>query len=155
MVAAGTRSKLEAALSLIHKPTTNGVGAALHLREKTIMNNRHAFLLLVLTVALSMIACSDSGTKPATTAQPRCRRSVSIATDAYIYGYPLVTMDMTRRQLTNVATPDAIHAPMGQLLKMRTYPPASMHTVTAPNADTLYTIALARRFEGAVDSYHS
>ena len=30
-------------------------------------------------------------------------------------------MDMTRRQMTNVAVPDAGHAPMGQLVRMRTY----------------------------------
>ena len=29
----------------------------------------------------------------------------ALATDAYIYGYPLVTMEMTRRVITNVATP--------------------------------------------------
>ena len=28
-----------------------------------------------------------------------------IASDAYIYGYPLVTMEMTRRIMTNVASP--------------------------------------------------
>ena len=50
-------------------------------------------------------------------------------------------MDMTRRQMTNVATPNARHAPMGQLLRARTYPPADYHAVTAPNADTLYTTA--------------
>ncbi len=61
--------------------------------------------------------------------------------DAYIYGYPLVTMDMTRRQFTNVAAPDAAHAPMGQILKFRTYPAVDNHAVTAPNADTLYTKA--------------
>ena len=27
-----------------------------------------------------------------------------LATDAYIYGYPLVTMEMTRRVITNVAS---------------------------------------------------
>jgi hypothetical protein len=59
----------------------------------------------------------------------------------YIYGYPLVTMDMTRKQMTNVAVPDQGHAPMGQLVKMRTYPAADYHAVTAPNADTLYTTA--------------
>src|SRR5215471_19282280 len=42
-----------------------------------------------------------------------------LATDAYIYGYPLVTMEMTRRVVTNAAFRD----------------------VTAPNADTLYTTA--------------
>jgi hypothetical protein len=61
-----------------------------------------------------------------------------LATDAYIYGYPLVTMEMTRRVATNVAKPEAMHAPMGQLHKAREYPNASFRGVTAPNADTLY-----------------
>ncbi len=64
-----------------------------------------------------------------------------LATDAYIYGYPLVTMEMTRRVMTNVAAPEASRAPMGQLIKMRQYPDASFRDVTAPNADTLYTTA--------------
>jgi hypothetical protein len=49
-------------------------------------------------------------------------------------------MDMTRKQMTNVATPDEGHAPMGQLIKMRHYPSASYHAAAAPNADTLYTM---------------
>jgi len=32
--------------------------------------------------------------------------AVAIAVDAYIYGYPLVTLDMARRQQTNVAAAD-------------------------------------------------
>jgi len=63
------------------------------------------------------------------------------AIDAYIYGYPLVTMEMTRRVMTNVATPTGTHAPMGQFARLRTYPTAAFRDVTAPNADTLYTIA--------------
>ena len=66
--------------------------------------------------------------------------TLQIATEAYIYGYPLVTMDMTRRFLTNVAAPEAASAPMGQLIKLRTYPAVDNHAVTAPNADTLYTM---------------
>ncbi|GGC64951.1 DUF1254 domain-containing protein [Chelatococcus reniformis] len=62
-----------------------------------------------------------------------------LATDAYIFGYPLVTMEMTRRVMTNVAAPEGTRAPMGQLVKMRHYPDASFRDVTAPNADTLYT----------------
>jgi hypothetical protein len=50
-------------------------------------------------------------------------------------------MDMTRKQMTNVAVPDAGHATVGQLVKMRTYPAVDYHAVTAPNADTLYTTA--------------
>jgi hypothetical protein len=62
-----------------------------------------------------------------------------LATDAFIYGYPLVTMEMTRRVLTNAAVPAGTHAPMGQIIKLREYPTASFRDVTAPNADTLYT----------------
>src|SRR5262249_41670517 len=40
-----------------------------------------------------------------------------LATDAYIYGYPLVTMEMTRRVATNVAKPEGTRAPMGNLIK--------------------------------------
>lgn len=64
-----------------------------------------------------------------------------LATDAYIFGYPLVTMEMTRRVMTNVEAPGPTKAPMGQLIKMREYPNASFRDVTAPNADTLYTTA--------------
>ncbi|MFG1183776.1 MULTISPECIES: DUF1254 domain-containing protein [Xanthobacter] len=62
------------------------------------------------------------------------------ASDAYIYGYPLVTMEFTRRVMTNVAAPEGSHAPMGQFARLRTYPDASFRDVTAPNADTLYTM---------------
>ena len=64
-----------------------------------------------------------------------------IATDAYIYGYPLVTMEVTRRVMTNVASPEGTRAPMGQIVKARNYPDSSFRDVTAPNADTLYTTA--------------
>jgi hypothetical protein len=63
------------------------------------------------------------------------------ATDAYIYGYPLVTMEMTRRVLTNVAAPTQKAAPMGQLMRLEAYPTPEDKQVTAPNADTLYTMS--------------
>lgn len=62
-----------------------------------------------------------------------------LATDAYIFGYPLVTMEMTRRVVTNVAEPVGTRGPMGQIIKLREYPNSSFRDVTAPNADTLYT----------------
>jgi hypothetical protein len=89
-------------------------------------------------LAASLIACSKSDTKTGSN-QPGVEQAVSDATDVYIYGYPLVTMDMTRKQLTNVATPGNSRAPMGQLNLLRTYPAVDDHAVTAPNADTLYT----------------
>jgi hypothetical protein len=67
--------------------------------------------------------------------------AIRIAVDAYIYGYSLVTFEMVRRQQTNVAAPDAEHAPMGQMIKMRSYPAVDNHCCAVPNADTLYTEA--------------
>jgi hypothetical protein len=66
--------------------------------------------------------------------------AVAIATDAYIYGYPLVTMEITRRVMTDVAMARGNYGP-GQLAKMRAYPSPSDKEVTAPNADTLYAFA--------------
>ena len=63
------------------------------------------------------------------------------ASDAYIYGYPLVTMEMTRRIVTNVGAPEGSRGPMGTIIKLREYPDSSFRDVTAPNADTLYTTA--------------
>ena len=64
-----------------------------------------------------------------------------IAIDAYMYAYPLVTMEITRRVTTNVEKPEGSKAPMGHLARLRNYPAVDDHTVTAPNADTLYTQA--------------
>ncbi|MBR0793716.1 DUF1254 domain-containing protein [Bradyrhizobium manausense] len=64
-----------------------------------------------------------------------------LATDAYVFGYPLVTMEITRRVVTNMASVEGTRGPMGQFVKLRTYPDANFKDVTAPNADTLYTTA--------------
>ena len=65
----------------------------------------------------------------------------NVVSDAYIFGYPLVTMEMTRRVITNVATQEGSRGPMGTIIKLRKYPDATFRDVTAPNADTLYTTA--------------
>jgi hypothetical protein len=96
--------------------------------------------MLSLGITVGVVACSTPSTQSTASGKPAVEEAVSLATDAYIYGYPLVTMDMTRKQLTNVVSPDAAHAPVGQLLKLRTYPAVDNHAVTAPNADTLYTM---------------
>lgn len=61
--------------------------------------------------------------------------------DAYIYGYPLVTMEFTRQAMTNVSAPKEKSAPMGQFANMASFPTAAFKDVTAPNADTLYSSA--------------
>src|SRR3984893_2747823 len=69
------------------------------------------------------------------------QQALDIGTEAYIYGYPLVTMEMTRRVMTNVAQPEGSRAPMGQFANVRTCPDAAFRDVTGPNADTLYSLA--------------
>ena len=65
----------------------------------------------------------------------------ALAIDAYIFGYPLVTMEMTRRVITNVASSRAPARRWASIIKLREYPNAAFRDVTAPNADTLYTTA--------------
>ncbi|WP_083786708.1 DUF1254 domain-containing protein [Methylobacterium nodulans] len=65
-----------------------------------------------------------------------------IAVEAYVYFYPLVTMDLTRKQLTNLE-PGRVpgRGPMNMFNNIPTYPPADDRTVVRPNFDTLYSIA--------------
>lgn len=64
-----------------------------------------------------------------------------IAEDAYVYGYSLITTEVTRVQSTNRAKPDGIKAPLGQFGNVEKYPPADFRLISAPNADTLYSFA--------------
>src|SRR5689334_8425742 len=85
--------------------------------------------------------CASIGPEAREEPAPSEKEALALATDAYVYGYPLVTMEYTRRVMTNVAEPKDNHAPMGQFYNSRTYPNASFRDVTAPNADTLYSTA--------------
>ncbi len=66
----------------------------------------------------------------------------AIGVDAYLYFYPLVTMDITRKQMTNIEPGKAIgRGPMNMFHNAPEYPPADMRVVVRPNFDTLYSIA--------------
>ena len=64
-----------------------------------------------------------------------------IAIDAYIYGYSLITTDVTRVDMSNVATVEELRAPTGTFFNVKGYPPATYRGVSATNADTLYSVA--------------
>lgn len=97
-------------------------------------------ILKVLTFGLALLLPMASQNAQAAN-KLSAHEAQQIAEDAYIYGYSLVTMEMTRRVMTNVREPEATRAPMGNLLRVRAYPTAEYKDVTAPNADTLYTTA--------------
>jgi len=65
----------------------------------------------------------------------------SIATDAYLYFYPLITMDVTRRQLINTEPGKGIGGPMNTFVNIPAFPTADMRVVVRPNFDTLYSSA--------------
>lgn len=100
------------------------------------MMNRTIFKSVL---AVSLIAATSFVSRGQ--ARENAFEAVPLGVEAYIYGYPLVTMEITRRVMTNVEEPDGTRAPMGQFVRMREYPSASFRDVTAPNADTLYTTA--------------
>lgn len=70
------------------------------------------------------------------------KEAQDIAVEAYIYFYPLVTMDITRKQLSNLE-PGKVpgRGPMNMFNNIPTYPPADEKAVVRPNFDTLYSTA--------------
>jgi hypothetical protein len=64
----------------------------------------------------------------------------AIGVDAYVYLYPLVTMDITRKQLTNTDQGFG-RGPMNAFHNIPAYPPASDKSVVRTNYDTLYSLS--------------
>src|SRR5580692_11215584 len=64
----------------------------------------------------------------------------SIAVDAYIYFYPLILMDITRKQSTNIEPGKEFgKGPMNTFVNVPEYPPADFKGVVRSNFDTLYS----------------
>lgn len=70
------------------------------------------------------------------------QEAYEIGKEAYLYFYPLISMDVTRRVATNIEAGKKPGAgPMNEFHHLRTYPPAEFRDVVRPNFDTLYSIA--------------
>ncbi|QJC80821.1 DUF1254 domain-containing protein [Pseudomonas umsongensis] len=66
----------------------------------------------------------------------------AIGVDAYVYFYPLLTMDITRKQFTNIEPGKEFgKGPMNMFVSVPEYPPADFKGVVRSNFDTLYSIA--------------
>jgi hypothetical protein len=103
-------------------------------------NNRRPALrldaLLVIAAAIVAVQAADAQTLTA-------QDTYNVARDAYLYAYPLVSMETTMRQATNVPNATAVfmRAPINQFANLRTYPKADSKDVVRPNFDTLYSVA--------------
>jgi len=69
------------------------------------------------------------------------QQAYEIARDAYVFAYPIVTMDVSMRQSTNVPNANTIplRAPINQFAHARTYPRVEDRDVVRYNFDTLYS----------------
>src|SRR5262245_16146842 len=67
--------------------------------------------------------------------------ALAIGEDAYVFGYPLVLMDITRSVMTAVPKVEERKAPINQFLHLGTFPDPTFTDVVSPNADTLYSTA--------------
>src|SRR5262245_48132247 len=63
----------------------------------------------------------------------------AIGVDAYLYFYPLVTMEITSKQLRNTEHAERMQAPMNSFANIPAYPTADMKVAVRPNFDTLYS----------------
>ena len=91
----------------------------------------------VIAVALLLASLSaGSGAQAAITEE----EAHSIGVDAYLYFYSPVTMDLTRKQLTNQEpSPGGIGGPMNRFANVGAFPSADVRVVVRPNFDTLYS----------------
>jgi hypothetical protein len=81
---------------------------------------------------------------PATAKSVSADEAQLIAQEAYIYLYPLILMDITRKQFINFdakTSPFGAAAPANAFIHARAFPPADARAVVRPNFDTLYSSA--------------
>ena len=66
---------------------------------------------------------------------------LEIATNAYVYGYPVMLMDFTEKVSTNYEKPTGIFAPLNQIGNFNQFPDDKFTAVVKPNLDTYYSMA--------------
>ena len=90
---------------------------------------------------IAATALAIAAAQPAPAADISQQEAHEIGVRAYLYLYPLVTMDITRRQMTNVERAQGFSAPHNVFAHIPAYPTADMKVVVRPNFDTLYSSA--------------
>ena len=98
---------------------------------------KRAVLVAAFATLVSTLTVSAFAETPVTEQEAN-----AIGVDAYLYFYPLVTMELTRKQSTNIeAGKEFGKGPMNMFVSVPEYPPANFKGVVRVNFDTLYSIA--------------
>ena len=112
------------------------------IKKDSHMRKLPSIVRLALLPALFAALAGIAPPTVARAAQPISEQDAhAIGVAAYTYFYSLVTMDLTRKQLTNVATAQGLNAPPNTFVIVPAYPTADMKAVVRPNFDTLYSSA--------------
>jgi hypothetical protein len=90
----------------------------------------------LLIIVLFCTACGNSGQKEISD-----DKVIEIATKAYVFGYPMILMDYTKKISANVEVPTSVYAPANQLGHFREFPDDKFTAVVKPNVDTYYSNA--------------
>ena len=93
-------------------------------------------------IGTAILICCES-LQPAAAQAISREQAFEIARDAYVFAYPIVTMDVSMRQSTNVPNAKTVplRAPVNQFAHARNYPRAEDRDVVRYNFDTLYSPA--------------
>ena len=100
---------------------------------------RHAIRAVGAAVCLALLAL-----QPARAAEPTTGPTINdIAVTAYLYFYPLLSLDVTRLQATNIEPgKELMRGPANMFHSAPAFPGADFKVVVRPNFDTLYSIAV-------------
>lgn len=99
---------------------------------KNLAINSLIFIVLFLT------ACENTTKKENAISEEKV---IEIATKAYVFGYPMILMDYTKKVSINVEQITAVFAPINQLGHFRKFPDDEFTAVVKPNVDTYYSNA--------------
>jgi hypothetical protein len=106
------------------------------LGEETAMNTSRMLSLLAIALVCAQLTAARAE-EPITEQDAH-----AIGVDAYVYFYSLLSMDITRKQFTNVEPGKEFgKGPMNMFVNIPKYPPANFKGVVRSNFDTLYSIA--------------
>ena len=109
-------------------------------------------LSILISFGLFAALATPTSAQPAITEQ----EAHAIGANAYLYFYSLITMDLTRKQSTNIEPGKEVgKGPMNAFTNVSAYPPADYRTVVRVNFDTLYSIAWLDMTKEADDRFRA